>query len=119
MFALSRNRATEQDTPGCADARPYPGGPVTGPNAGNQGRLGLDGALLRRRLADVAASIASTEDHVAETLERMALACPEDAIRLQAHAERARRFAVMERDRATSLSLPALAPSGGPPAASS
>jgi hypothetical protein len=36
----------------------------------------------------------------------MALAWPEDAIRLQAHAVRARRFATLERDRATSLSLP-------------
>ena len=79
---------------------------MTGPNAGRQGRLQIDGILLRRRLADVAASIASTEDQVAETLERMALAWPEDAIRLQAHAERARRFATLERDRATSLNLP-------------
>ena len=79
---------------------------MTGPNAGHQGRLGIDGALLRRRLADVAASIAWTEDQVAETLERMALAWPEEAIRLQAHAQRARRFATLERDRATSLSLP-------------
>ena len=79
---------------------------MTGPNAGHQGRLGLDGALLRRRLADVAASIARTEDRVAETLERMALAWPEDARRLQAHAKRARRFATLERDRATTLGLP-------------
>jgi len=79
---------------------------VTGPNAGRQGRLQIDGILLRRRLADVAASIASTEDQVAETLERMALAWPEDAIRLQAHAEQARRFATLEHDRATTFSLP-------------
>jgi hypothetical protein len=83
---------------------------VTGPNAGHQERLEIDGALLRRRLADVAASIACTEDQVAETLERMALACPEDATRLQAHAERARRFATEERDRAASLSLPSQTP---------
>ena len=76
---------------------------MTGPNAGHQGRLGINGARLRRRLADVAASIAWTEDQVAETLERMALALPEDATRLQAHAERARRFAALERDRAASL----------------
>ena len=79
---------------------------MTGPNAGRQGQLGLDGALLRRRLADVAAAIACTEEQVAETLERMALALPEDAIRLQAHAARARRFATLERDRATTLGLP-------------
>jgi len=78
---------------------------VTGPNAGHHERLGVDGAVLRRRLANVAASIACTEDQVAETLERMALAWPEDAMRLQAHAERARRFATLERDRAASLGL--------------
>jgi len=61
--------------------------------------------MLRRRLANVAASIACTEDQVAETLERMALALPEDARRLQAQAERARRFATVERDRAASLGL--------------
>ena len=49
---------------------------------------------------------ACTEEQVAETLERMALALPEDAIRLQAHAARARRFATLERDRATTLGLP-------------
>ena len=79
---------------------------MTGPNASHYERLGVDGAMLRRRLANVAASIACTEDQVAETLERMALALPEDAMRLQAHAERARRFATLERDRAASLGLP-------------
>jgi hypothetical protein len=78
---------------------------VTGPNAGHYERLGVDAAMLRRRLANVAASIACTEEQVAETLERMALASPEDAIRLQAHAKRARRFATLERDRAASLGL--------------
>jgi hypothetical protein len=61
--------------------------------------------MLRRRLANVAASIACTEEQVAETLERMALASPEDAMRLQEHAKRARRFATLERDRAASLGL--------------
>ena len=79
---------------------------MSGPNAGHQGRLGIDGALLRRRLANVAASIACTEDQVAETLERMALALPEDAVRLQANAERARHLATLERDRAALLGLP-------------
>ena len=78
---------------------------MTGPNAGQQGRLGIDGAVLRQRLADVAASIVCTEDQVAATFERMALALPEDAIRLHAQAERARHFATLERDRATSLGL--------------
>jgi hypothetical protein len=62
--------------------------------------------VLRRRLADVAVSIACTEDQVAETLERMALAVPEDAARLLARAERARRFATLERDRAALLGIP-------------
>ena len=79
---------------------------MSGPNAGHRGQLEIDGALLRRRLADVAAAIARTEDQVAETLERMALALPEDARRLQANAEQARRFATLERDRATLLGLP-------------
>ena len=79
---------------------------MTGPNSGHQGRLGTDVAVLRQRLADVAASIACTEDQLAETLERMALALPEAATRLRAHAERARRFAMLERDQAASLSLP-------------
>ena len=78
---------------------------MTGPNPGHYERLGVDGVMLRRRLANVAASIACTEDQVAETLERMALASPEVAARLQAHAERARRFATIERDRAASLGL--------------
>jgi hypothetical protein len=79
---------------------------VTGPNSSRQRQLVTDGVVLRRRLAGVAASIACTEDQVAETLERMALAMPDAATRLQAHAERARRFAALERDRAASLGLP-------------
>lgn len=105
MVTSPRTGATQRDMPGCADA-PNSGGPVTGPNASYQGRLGIDGAVLRRRLADVAASIAYTEDQVADTLERLALVSPENATRLQADAERARRFATLERDRAASLSLP-------------
>ena len=83
---------------------------MTGPDSGHQGRLAIDGAMLRRRLADAAVSIARTEDQVAETLERMALALPEDATRLQEHAQRARRFATQERDHAASLGLPPAAP---------
>jgi hypothetical protein len=79
---------------------------VTGPDSGHRGRLGPDGAALRQRLATVAASIACTEDQLAETLERMAVALPEAATRLQAQAERARRFAVLERNQAAALSLP-------------
>ena len=78
---------------------------MTGPNPGHYERLGVDGVMLRRRLANVAASIACTEDQVAATFERMALALPDDAIRLRAQAERARHFATLERDRAASLGL--------------
>jgi hypothetical protein len=62
--------------------------------------------VLPEGLAGVAASIACTEGQVAETLERMALALPEDAMRLQANAERARHFATLERNWATLLRLP-------------
>ena len=103
---MARNRATQQDTRGCADGLPHPGDPLAGPTSGHQGRLGPDGAALRQRLANVAASIACTEDQLAETLERMAVALPEAAMRLRAQAERARRFAVLERDQAAALSLP-------------
>lgn len=61
---------------------------------------------LRRRLVAVAASIACTEDQVAETLERMALIWPEDAARLRAHAAQARRYATLERNRAAMFSPP-------------
>jgi hypothetical protein len=70
------------------------------------GHLRLDGAGLRRRLAAVAASIACTEDEVAETLERTALILPEDAARLLARAAQAREYAMLERDQAARLSLP-------------
>jgi len=69
-------------------------------------QLQLNGAGLRQRLAEVAASLACTEDHVAETMERMALALPYDAVRLRAHAARARRNAALERNRAATFSLP-------------
>jgi len=68
--------------------------------------LQIDGARLRQRLADVAASIASTEDQVAETMERMALVLPYDAARLREAAARARRYARVERDRAAVFGLP-------------
>ena len=70
------------------------------------GRLRADGVGLRQRLADVAASIACTEDQVAETLERMALILPYDTARLRETAARARRYARMERDRAALFDLP-------------
>jgi len=66
----------------------------------------FDPTALRQRLADVATAIAGTEDRVAETLERMAVARPDDAAGLKARAVQARQHAAMERSRAATLNLP-------------
>ena len=55
---------------------------------------------LRQRMRDVAASVAATEDWIADTLERLARARPHDAARLRARAAHARNFAAEERARA-------------------
>jgi hypothetical protein len=55
---------------------------------------------LRQRIAATAASIAETEDWVADTLDRLALARPHDAERLRARATHARLFAARERTQA-------------------
>jgi len=60
---------------------------------------------LRRRMRDVAASVAATEDWVADTLERLARARPHDAARLQARAAHARSFAAEERARAAQYAV--------------
>jgi hypothetical protein len=70
------------------------------------GRLRIDGAVLRQRLAAVAAAIACTEDQVAETMERMALVLPESAARLRAQAAQAREHATLERSRAAVFETP-------------
>ena len=62
--------------------------------------LKLDGQVLRERLAMLADSIARTEDDVAATLDRLAVARPRDAARLRARAQFARMFAASERERA-------------------
>ena len=81
---------------------------MTGQSAEHSGgHLQLDGAELRQRLATVAISIACTEDQVAETLERMALVIPENAVRLRAQAAQARENATLERSRAARFSVPA------------
>ena len=72
----------------------------------HHGRLRIDGAELRQRLAAVAAAIAWTEDQVAETMERMALVLPESAARLRAQAARAREHATLERSRAAAFEAP-------------
>ena len=71
------------------------------------GRARIDPAALRQRLADVATAIAGTEDRVADTLERMAVARPDAAAGLRARAAQARQNAAVERNRATMFSLPA------------
>jgi uncharacterized protein involved in exopolysaccharide biosynthesis len=58
------------------------------------------GLVLRHRLGAIAASIASTEEEVADTLERVARGRPNDAPRLLERAAQARSFAALERDRA-------------------
>jgi len=73
----------------------------------SRGHLQLDGTELRTRLATVAIAIACTEDQVAETLERMALVIPENAVRLRAQAAQARQNATLERSRAARFSVPA------------
>ena len=72
-----------------------------------QDRLQVDGARLRQHFAEVATAIACTEDQVAETLERMALALPEDSARLRANAAQARRYATLGRGRAARFGSPA------------
>jgi hypothetical protein len=60
----------------------------------------LTATSLRQRMGDTAASIAATEDWVADTLERLASARPHDAARLRAKAAHARDFAAEQRARA-------------------
>ena len=55
---------------------------------------------LRQRLAATAASIAETEDWIADTLDRLACIRPHDAERLHARAAHARMFAARERAQA-------------------
>jgi len=55
---------------------------------------------LRYKIGATAAAIATTEDWIAGTLERMAKDRPREARRLRARAAEARRIAVRERERA-------------------
>jgi hypothetical protein len=63
--------------------------------------LRVTAASLRQRMGDAAASIAETEEWVADTLERLARARPHDAARLRSRAAHARDFAAQQRARAT------------------
>jgi hypothetical protein len=58
-------------------------------------------ADLRYAVADSAATIADTEDNLAATLERLARNRPQHATRLQGKAADARRYAALERQRAS------------------
>ena len=60
----------------------------------------LTAMSLRQQIAATAASIAETEDWVADTLDRLALVRPHDADRLRARAMQARLFAARERNQA-------------------
>lgn len=69
---------------------------------------------LRQQLAATAASIAETEDWVADTLDHLALVRPHDAERLRARAARCRMFAARERAQAAIYrSRPGRLPAGG------
>jgi hypothetical protein len=63
-------------------------------------RLREIAADLRQRMGTTAASVALTEERVADTLDRLARVRPHDAERLRARAADARLFAALERDRA-------------------
>jgi hypothetical protein len=55
---------------------------------------------LRQQIAATAASVAETEDWIADTLDNLARNRPRDAERLHARAEHARLFAARERAQA-------------------
>jgi hypothetical protein len=81
---------------------------MSGPdNDSHVGRAPIDPAEQRQRLADLAAAIATTEDAIADTLERMALVRQHDATGLRARAAQARENAALGRNRAAAFNLPA------------
>ena len=69
-------------------------------------RLRVIAASLRQRLGVTAASVAETEDRVADTLDHLARVRPRDADRLRARATHARLFAAEERERAATYRRP-------------
>ena len=69
---------------------------------------------LRQQIAATAASIAETEEGIADTLDRLARLRPHDAERLRARAAHARMFAARERAQAAIYrSHPDGIPAGG------
>lgn len=66
----------------------------------SQARAWSTAMHLRQQIAATAASVAETEDWVADTLDRLANARPHDAERLRARAAHARTFAARERAQA-------------------
>jgi hypothetical protein len=63
----------------------------------------FDPEVMRRHLAELASTIAGTEDRVADTFERLALTHPYEASGLLARAAQARQYAMLERNRAAVL----------------
>lgn len=69
-------------------------------------RLGQKEAELRRRMAEMAGSVAATEEKVADTFEQVAKhRSPPDAERLRAKARDARGYAAKQRDRAANYDV--------------
>jgi thiamine monophosphate kinase len=73
---------------------------------------------LRKRMGDIAAAIAATEEDVADTFDRLAHDRPHDQQRLQERAASARLVAVQARDLAARCGNPSSPPrnSGTAPA---
>jgi hypothetical protein len=68
--------------------------------AGRAERQRRNGAALRETLADIAEGIAQTEDKVADILEQLAAEHGDPAGARRKGAEKARQYAVYERDQA-------------------
>jgi hypothetical protein len=77
-------------------------------------RLQFLAATLRQRMALTAASIADTEDWLAEILDRAARIRPHAAHRLTVMALRARQYAAYERRQAASHAMGVLGPDTSP-----
>src|SRR5215468_3708661 len=83
-----------------APAERAPGGSHGDRVDGERSAAWLTAMSLRQQIAATAASIAETEEWVADTLDRLARVRPHDAERLRARAMQARLFAARERAQA-------------------
>lgn len=82
---------------------------MTAPTSGqDQDLTSTRGAALRQQLADLAGSIAWTEEWVADTLDRLAQTRPRDAEKLRLRAAQSRAYAQEERRRADKWGCPSL-----------